>query len=157
MIKTQQLTKVALQGAADAQTNVMVEQQGQLHRLPADALRSGYATVQEMKDACPKEGSVVSTRGYYSENDGGGASYFVRRLREQEQGGAGVLVLGDGLCAELVPGGVLNVKQLGAVGDGVSDDGPALREAFAYAAVHLPCEVYLPRGEYQRRDRLRKP
>lgn len=43
---------------------------------------------------------------------------------------------------------VYNVKDYGAVGDGVTDDGAAIDAAFAEAIAHLPAEVYFPAGEY---------
>lgn len=43
---------------------------------------------------------------------------------------------------------VYNVKNFGAVGDGVTDDGAAIDAAFAAAIADLPAEVYFPRGEY---------
>ena len=42
----------------------------------------------------------------------------------------------------------VNVKDFGAVGDGVTDDKPALIKAFSYAINHLPATVYFPEGEY---------
>ena len=43
---------------------------------------------------------------------------------------------------------VVNVKDFGAVGDGIADDQQAIKDAFDYALQHLPCEVYFPAGEY---------
>lgn len=43
---------------------------------------------------------------------------------------------------------VINVKDFGAVGDGVTNDQPAIIAAFDAALENLPCEVYFPTGEY---------
>lgn len=43
---------------------------------------------------------------------------------------------------------VYNVKDYGAVGDGVADDGAAIKAAFGAAVDNLPAEVYFPAGEY---------
>ena len=43
---------------------------------------------------------------------------------------------------------MVNVKDFGAVGDGVTDDKPALIKAFSYAINNLPATVYFPEGEY---------
>ena len=43
---------------------------------------------------------------------------------------------------------VINVKDFGAVGDGVTNDEVAIKNAFTYALTCLPCEVYFPKGEY---------
>ena len=43
---------------------------------------------------------------------------------------------------------VINVKDFGAVGDGVADDAPAIRAAFNFAATKLDSTVYFPQGKY---------
>lgn len=42
----------------------------------------------------------------------------------------------------------INVRDMGAVGDGVTDDRGAILAAFAKAKTMLPCEVYFPAGTY---------
>lgn len=42
----------------------------------------------------------------------------------------------------------VNVKDFGAVGDGITNDEQAIKNAFDYAINNLPCEVYFPKGEY---------
>ena len=42
----------------------------------------------------------------------------------------------------------VNVRDFGAVGDGVADDRQAIVDAFAAALDNLPCEVYFPAGVY---------
>lgn len=42
----------------------------------------------------------------------------------------------------------VNVRDYGAVGDGVADDRPAIIAAFNAAKSMLPCEVYFPAGTY---------
>ena len=44
---------------------------------------------------------------------------------------------------------VINVKDFGAVGDGVTDDAPAFRSAFALANTKLSSCVYVPQGTYK--------
>lgn len=114
-----------------------------------DIFASSKKTVEDLKaDASLKEESYVRTEGYYAENDGGGAIYRIREAEDEEQIDGGAHLLENGLIAVPVFNGIVNVKQFGAKGDGESDDGAALRAAFDYAAKHLPCEVYFPRGEY---------
>jgi hypothetical protein len=43
---------------------------------------------------------------------------------------------------------IINVKDFGAVGDGVADDAPAIRAAFNFAATKLDSTVYFPQGKY---------
>ncbi len=54
-------------------------------------------------------------------------------------------------CASVT--GVFNVRDYGAIGDGVADDGPAIRQAIAAAAngagTNTGGMVYLPPGKYQ--------
>lgn len=42
----------------------------------------------------------------------------------------------------------INVKDFGAVGDGITDDKSAIVSALNYAALNLPATVYFPEGEY---------
>jgi hypothetical protein len=44
---------------------------------------------------------------------------------------------------------IINVKDFGAVGDGVAEDGPAFRAAFALANTKLTSCVYVPQGTYK--------
>lgn len=44
---------------------------------------------------------------------------------------------------------IINVKDFGAVGDGVADDAPAIRAAFNFAATKLDSTVYFPQGTYK--------
>lgn len=44
---------------------------------------------------------------------------------------------------------VINVKDFGAVGDGVADDAPAIRAAFNLAVTKLSSTVYFPQGTYK--------
>ena len=50
--------------------------------------------------------------------------------------------------ATLVDATRINVRDFGAIGDGVANDEDAIRAAFAYAVENLPCEVYFPKGDY---------
>ncbi len=43
---------------------------------------------------------------------------------------------------------LVNVKDFGAVGDGITNDKPAIANALNYAAAHLPATVYFPTGQY---------
>jgi hypothetical protein len=43
---------------------------------------------------------------------------------------------------------IINVKDFGAVGDGVANDAPAIRAAFNFAVTKLDSTVYFPQGKY---------
>lgn len=77
-------------------------------------------------------GAYVCTAGYYSPNDGGGASYLIRTKTDDDIADGGSLhQLANGLVAELIiENGTVNVKQFGAKGDSIADDTEAIRTAF---------------------------
>lgn len=91
-------------------------------------------------------GDFFVTDGYNSQNDGGGAEYYVDSSTGSDDGGLRI-DLDNGLQAQLITNNVLNIKQFGAVGDYDTDDTEALLNALtAYSETNLP--VYLPRGVY---------
>ena len=105
-----------------------------------------YNNVEEMKaDTMLWEGMNTKTLGYYAPNDGGGASYLIRgKLESDVDDGGSIQELANGLVAELmIENGIVNVKQFGAVGNGVTDDTIVLQRSFDSLN-----EVYIPKGEY---------
>ena len=83
-------------------------------------------------------GNVISTKGYYFENDGGEARYLIRAKKETDvENGGSIIFLSDStLVAELLKtsNGLVNAKQFGAKGDGVTDDTQALVNLFTHAS-----------------------
>ena len=101
-----------------------------------------FDSVAEMQTATNLiAGSYAETIGYYSANDGGGALYLITDVQP-----SGIYeTLPNDLYAELIINGKLNVKQLGAYGDGTHDDSTVLQRAFDLANTYT---IYMPKGDY---------
>lgn len=91
-------------------------------------------------------GIVVQTLGYHSINDGGHGMYLIKTQGETTANGCTILQLPNSLVAELIIPFEINVKALGAYGDGLHDDTSAL--LFAFANVKNTGSIYFPNGTY---------
>ena len=61
-----------------------------------------------------KSGDVVKTLGYYSANDGGGATYLIRDREEADIESNGFIhLLDNGLVAELITNNEIDIRQVG--------------------------------------------
>ena len=105
----------------------MVES-GTLQEIVADYLNSkalfGYDNVASMKLATNLiNGSYAKTLGYYSVNDGGGSTYKIRELEENETADEMfVISISGNLVAELIINDKLIVNSCGVYGDNTHDD-----------------------------------
>lgn len=118
-----------------------------------------YHNVSMMRqDRTLMPGMVAHTLGYYEPNDGGGAVYVVRGKADSDtDDGGSVFFLDNGNVAEMIIDAVVNVKQFGAKGDGVTDDTAAIQNAINYSISHgkggvegsncIP--VVIPNGKYR--------
>lgn len=86
-----------------------------------------YNTVADMvADTTLKDGMHAQTKGYHAINDGGASEYHITNsesLTDYQES------LNNNLYATLIIKDVLNVKQMGAYGDGVHDDTRILQSA----------------------------
>lgn len=119
-------------------------------------LKTTFATVAAMKASAKlKAGDTASTSNYNAIGDGGGANYIIQTSAEF---GGTPDELGDhsmtsGLVAALVVVEPINVKQLGVVGNGTTDDTAAFQNAaLKYNSIRVPEATYLTKGKISIRD-----
>lgn len=101
-----------------------------------------YNTVADMCEATNLiNGSKAKTYGFYSLNDGGGATYKIRTVTNDDViDNIQLFAMSDNtLVAELIIGDKMSVKQFGAKGDGVNDDTLSFK-----ACIDNVREVYIP-------------
>lgn len=128
-----------------------------------------YTNVKSMKESelyNLKEGAVVSTKGYYKANDGGGAVYSVSSTKTE-----GAVCLDNGLYANLIPDKytdntgttwyVTSIKQYGAVGDGAAAENDCFYYNYARMSEYtaqlndgIRGIAYVPEGEYKCDDQI---
>lgn len=108
---------------------------------------SYYNYVKDMlSDVSLTEGMTAVTLGYYELNDGGHATYLIRKKNDNDEndGGSIHFLSSESLVAELiVDNGIINVKQFGAKGDGETDDTNAIQKSIDF----IEC-VLIPEGVY---------
>ncbi len=104
-----------------------------------------FNTVADMKTADLKEGYTVKTLGYYSANDGGGATYKIVETTSNYKE-----ELSNGLYAELIIENKINVNQFGAYGDGIHDD----YQVFVTMFSDSNKEIYLDNKTYLLSEKL---
>ena len=92
------------------------------------------------------DGSFARTYGFYDNGDGGGAIYKIRTVTNEDVVDEKfIIALADNtLVAELiVENNILNVKQIGAKGDGETDDSSVIQ-----AGINKCDNIYIPNGVY---------
>ena len=112
-----------------------------------------YDTVEGMQEDVLnlKAGDFVKTKGYYEENDKGGALYSIVSKGNKVANEKNIITLNDDLLAVLkIENNTVNIKQYGARGDGQEDDHQAIELAVASGAEI----VYFEPGEYKCTDEL---
>lgn len=131
------LNNLDLQDEVNNKLDEMTES-GQLQEIIADYLNSkaifGFDNVQSMKEATNLiSGSYASTLGYYEINDGGKSTYKIRDITNEDIVDEMTIIplANENLIAELVYNSTVNIKQLGAKGNGTNDDSDYLIKALS--------------------------
>lgn len=111
-----------------------------------DAATMNYTfdSVADMRAGNLSVGVMAHTSGYYTVDDGGAGVYKIRANASDTDDGGKTIVLNNGNVAELITDGDINVRQCGAKGDGVTDDGNAIKVALDYGSG----TVFFPPGTY---------
>lgn len=103
-----------------------------------------FSDIATMKKCNLKVGEVCETLGYYTVNDLGGSKYYIIDDDSLIEDGGNIHNLDNGLKAKLiVENNCVNIKQFGAIGDGVSDDSNSIN-----TALKTFNNVYIPSGRY---------
>lgn len=113
-----------------------------------------YNNVDDMKsDLLLSDGDVCETLGYYSVNDGGGATYVIHDTGTAND--IDIINLNNGKIANLIYERIINVRKLGAKGDGAQDDSVIINRAISiikpenYTDRKRGGIVFLPSGIYK--------
>lgn len=151
-------------GMVIAGSGLNVSQDGLLNVDIGNSLRNGssgvintihqiYGTMGELRNSTSlTEGDYAETLGYYNPNDGGGSLFYIREREEIDVDDGGSIIFVGDLTAEMLDdNGVVNVRQFGAHGDGVTDDSDSIRAAVAYkknasTTVIFDESVYIAQG-----------
>ena len=123
-----------------------------------------FDTVEDMQaseDIRLRKGKYISTLGYYSVGDLGGAKYVI----SDKQDVLGAIQLKNGLYANYVPDiytgndgtkwAIISIIQFGAKGDGIEWCQDAINTSFSLANTYADKEeydrtiIYMPEGEYK--------
>ena len=135
---------------------------GTLQEIISDYLNSKalfcFDNVSEMKTATNFiNGSYAKTLGYYDVNGGGGATYKIRTITNNDVIDEMTIIALDDetLIAELIEDEVnaLNVLQCGAYPDGETDNSVIFNKVIDYANAHSK-NIFIPNGEYVVNDDL---
>ena len=102
--------------------------------------------VEALKTTDASVDQIIQTKGYYSLNDGGGAKYIIEAKNGQRADNALYIKLNNGKIAKLLRANkTINIKQLGAKGDGTTAD----QDYFSKAINSGADTIYIPEGTYE--------
>ena len=117
-----------------------------------------FDSVASMKAYNLKVGDYAITKGYYTANDGGGAIYNVRTKTQNETADEMFVIgISDTIVAELIINNEVNIKSLGAYGDGIHDDTSIFNNALAKIKDFSNNVLLLDKGTYIITDTIEMP
>lgn len=104
-----------------------------------------FNSVEEMKASNTlKAGALAKTLGFYIAGDGGGADYVITNdIGKDETDEASIIALQNELYAKLIIKDYINVKQMGAKGDGEIDDTEAIQKSFNIGSAFVPSGTFI--------------
>lgn len=107
-------------------------------------------SVLELKSSELTAGSTAQTLGYYTVNDGGGATYIIRAKADDDvDDGGSIIELDNGFVAELVVfDDTVNAKQFGAIGDGTTDETVAFANCLDFCTNNNISSMFVSDGVY---------
>ena len=97
------------------------------------------------------DGMKIKTLGYYNINDCGGADFYITDTENQNIYQFPV----GSLYAEIIVKNNINIRQLGAKGDGVTDDTQAFKNTLLYSSI-TP-NILIPKGNFLISDNITLP
>jgi len=147
-------------GAVDIQVDYVQLQSG-LSQSSTPVKQVLFATVADMKAYSGSKDIGATTQGYYTANDGGGASYRYDAASTATDDGFLVHTATGGGRWLLQLGSTVNLRVAGAKADGVTDDRAAFKKALAglssisFGSVSFRGTIILPRGTMYFSDSVR--
>lgn len=110
-------------------------------------------TIQELRDtsvANVVDGAAVVVGGYYEIGDGGGGQFYYDASATASDNGGTIIAPTTGSGRWVRPASNrVNVRQFGAVGDGVENDTTPIQNALNYAKTLTNSNLYFPAGNYK--------
>ena len=107
-------------------------------------------TLQNVRDMTDTRYNYLETRGYYTVNDGGGAKYYADLTDTTSADDGGSIIVGiTGTRWKLMHSAkkIVNVRQFGAKGDGVTDDTLSITNGVKFVA-NIGGELQILPGTY---------
>ena len=130
-------------------------QDGTLQEIIASYLNSkaifGFDNVASMKSATNLiDGSYAKTLGYYDKNDGGASLYKIRQITNSDVVDNMFIISlnNENLIAELITLNQVNILQIGAKPDNVTDNTSILQNGANYCK-NNNLKYYIPEGSYK--------